>query len=562
MMKSIVVSLTLLGLSAFSLAAQAMQPNIIKLPMSWPNHDMKPSEPSTSCKFSDENIAAGYFYIEYQGAFYAASHNGQMFMDSPPSWMTKGQIANDKITYPDFMAMRPDADFYEICGSPQSEPVEELQSYVLKPSSLTKVDKGVWYSFDASELLEWSGDASLKKPTLIWEAQDLPSGLSINSESGAISGVYTGDSTRAVNITLSASYEDSNKVIQQQTASYLLEFEKVALLVKHISSGTYHRCLTTLAGEAKCWGSSGGQLGTGNAFADLKYPGQVVGLTANVIKTEAGFSKSCALVGDGVRCWGTGAGDGYSLENSYSTPVIPVGLSSGVSDIAVGSTHSCALLNNGSVKCWGKNGAGELGDGTTSDRTSPVSVVGLPSDIKAISAGGSNTCALTLSGEVYCWGYLQTASHPSSLTPVKIISSAARQISVGNVGCALMNDGTVTCWGSNAEGKMGKGFYSEWDDVGMTHAFNPGSVNALNQVVSIASGQSAVCALKSNGSVMCWGYQDPMTYEYVTTPTVISGFASGIKDMDVDEVLCAIDVNNHASCTNRILENKQTLYAD
>jgi len=562
MMKSIIVSLTLLGLSAFSLGAQAMQPNIIKLPISWPNLDIKPSGPSTSCKFSDDNIETGNFYIEYQGAFYAASHNGELFMESPQSWMKNGKNVNDKITYPEFLAMRPDADFYEICGSPQVEPAEELQTYVLKPSSLTKVDKGAWYSFEVVELLEWSGDTSLKRPALMWEAQYLPSGLSINSESGVISGVYTGYSTSAVNITISASYEDSNKVIQTQARDYLLEFEKVPLLVKHISSGSYHRCLTTLAGEAKCWGNAGGQLGIGNPYVDLQYPGQVAWLYANVVKTEAGFGKSCALVGNGVRCWGTGTGDGYNLEISYSTPVVPVGLASGVRDISVGSTHSCALLSNGSVKCWGKNDSGELGDGTSTHRNSPVNVVGLPGDIKAISAGGSNTCALTLSGEVYCWGYLQTASHPSSLTPVKIISSEAKQISVGDVACALMNDGTVTCWGSNSEGRMGRGFYSEWDDVGMTHTFNPGSVNALNQVVSISSGQSAVCALKSNGSVMCWGHQDPMTYEYVTTPTVISGFESGIKDIDVDGVLCAIDVNNHASCTNYRLENKQTLYAN
>jgi len=231
MMKSIIVSLTLLGLSAFSLGAQAMQPNIIKLPISWPNLDIKPSGPSTSCKFSDDNIETGNFYIEYQGAFYAASHNGELFMESPQSWMKKGKNVNDKITYPEFLAMRPDADFYEICGSPQVEPAEELQTYVLKPSSLTKVDKGAWYSFEGVELLEWSGDTSLKRPALMWEAQYLPSGLSINSESGVISGVYTGDSTSAVNITISASYEDSNKVIQTQARDYLLEFEKVPLLV-------------------------------------------------------------------------------------------------------------------------------------------------------------------------------------------------------------------------------------------------------------------------------------------------------------------------------------------
>src|SRR5206468_627596 len=108
----------------------------------------------------------------------------------------------------------------------------------------------------------------------------------------------------------------------------------------------------------------------------------------------------------GVECWGSnfaGAlGDGTS--NNSSTPVDVVGLSSGVTAVAVGDAHSCALTATGRVKCWGDNGAGQVGGGTATVRSTPVDVAGLSSGVTAIAAGGDHTCARTSGGAVKCWG--------------------------------------------------------------------------------------------------------------------------------------------------------------
>lgn len=85
-------------------------------------------------------------------------------------------------------------------------------------------------------------------------------------------------------------------------------------------------------------------------------------------------------------------------------PVEVIGLDTGVSAIAAGGVHTCALMSDGAVKCWGDNAAGELGDGTTERRLAPVDVMGLSADIVAIAAGGAHTCALMNDGTIKCWG--------------------------------------------------------------------------------------------------------------------------------------------------------------
>jgi alpha-tubulin suppressor-like RCC1 family protein len=175
-----------------------------------------------------------------------------------------------------------------------------------------------------------------------------------------------------------------------------------------LDTGGDHTCVLVASGSVKCWGNNySGQLGDGTT-SDHSTPVLVPGLSS-VTTLATGIEHTCAVTaasaGDGhIQCWGNNGhgqlGDGTT--NHRSTPVEVNSLSS-VSTLAAGGWHSCALLNDGRVQCWGYNDYGQLGDGTTSDRNTPVAVNGL-SDVLALAGGMLHTCALTSSGAVYCWG--------------------------------------------------------------------------------------------------------------------------------------------------------------
>jgi len=150
-----------------------------------------------------------------------------------------------------------------------------------------------------------------------------------------------------------------------------------------IAAGIDHTCALTSGGGVKCWGANGaGQLGDGTGtWTARSTPADVVGLAGGVVAIAAGGAHTCALMdavhGDGVKCWGQNyfgqLGDGTTIWRL--TPVAVVGLSSGVTAIAAGGYHTCALTSGGGVKCWGWDGSGQLGLGTITYRTTPVDVV-------------------------------------------------------------------------------------------------------------------------------------------------------------------------------------------
>ena len=294
--------------------------------------------------------------------------------------------------------------------------------------------------------------------------------------------------------------------------------------VSAISAGSSHTCALTSNGGVKCWGqNNSGQLGDGTT-TDSSTPVDVVGLTSGVSAIAAGDAQTCALtVGGGVKCWGSrgyGLGDGTLTDRH--TPVDVIGLASGVSTITTGGGTSCALTVGGGVKCWGSNWKGQLGDGTTTARLTPVDVSGLASGVTAIATHNYSTCALTAGGGVKCWGFnefgqLGDGTTTDSSVPVDVsgLASGVSAISVaGLANCVLTFSSGVKCWGSNARGGLGDGT--------TTDRHTPVDVSGLTSGVSaIAAGGAHVCAITSSGEVKCWGYNNhgqlgDGTYNYRT----------------------------------------------
>jgi len=276
-----------------------------------------------------------------------------------------------------------------------------------------------------------------------------------------------------------------------------------------ISAGTFQTCAVTGIGGVKCWGwNKYGQLGDGTTV-DRSTPVDVTGLSAGVKAISAVNGRTCAVTGiGGVKCWGWNKygqlGDGTTVDRS--TPVDVIGLSADVKAISVGGWHTCVLVNVDEMKCWGDNAYGQLGDGTTINRNTPVNVTGLQSGVKAISAGVWHTCALTSVGTVKCWGkndygQLGDGTTGNRYIPVDVIGLDAGVKAISDADyhtCAITNTGGAKCWGDNENGQLGDGT--------IINRNTPVNVTGLESgVTAISTGVWYTCALTSTGGIKCWG---------------------------------------------------------
>jgi hypothetical protein len=238
--------------------------------------------------------------------------------------------------------------------------------------------------------------------------------------------------------------------------------------VSAVSAGGYFTVALKSDGSLWAWGqNSHGELGDGTT-TDRHTPVDVSGLTSGVAVTGAGGSHTCAVTTTGgLKCWGFNSngqlGDGTTTRRL--TPVSVSGLSSGAAAVAGGAYHTCALTTAGGAKCWGRNANGQLGDGTTTDRLTPVNVSGLTSGVVAVATGGFHSCALTGAGAVKCWGrnsegQLGDGTTADRATPVGVsgLGSGVVALDAGLYHtCALTNVGVVKCWGDNSYGQLGDG---------------------------------------------------------------------------------------------------------
>ena len=264
-------------------------------------------------------------------------------------------------------------------------------------------------------------------------------------------------------------------------------------------------------GKIKAWGyNHAGQLGDGTLNTRTT-PVDVVGIV-NATKISADSAHACALLNPGgtIKCWGFN-NDGRVGDGSYTrrTTPSPVAITNAI-DVSTGSGTTCAVLLGGGIKCWGTNSrwddgtiAGQLGDGTvTVQRNTPVDVVGIAT-ATSVALGYWHACALLNGGAVKCWGandhgQLGDGTNTSSNVPVDVVGiETATSISVGisNSGCTLP-DGSIKTWGN---AYLGDGT----SDGGNVPVDVPGIINAISLV--LGKGENSCVLLPGHDAIKCWG---------------------------------------------------------
>jgi len=259
-----------------------------------------------------------------------------------------------------------------------------------------------------------------------------------------------------------------------------------------VAAGGAHTCGLMVTGEVQCWGwNFHGQLGDGT-LADQLSPSPIFFDSEEHFATgvATGYAHSCLLTKDGlVYCWGSNSdgqlGDGLSCGSSCDIPILVEGLD-GVGAITAGLYFTCAALLEGTVKCWGDNSQGQLGDGTLIDRSSPVAVSGLGL-VEDLDAGQAHVCVTPGDGRVLCWGdngggQLGDGTYVDSPAPTEVVDlGSAASVTAGALSsCATRSDSTVVCWGDNQWGQLGNGTFTgsavpvnvhiDWDADGIIDA--------------------------------------------------------------------------------------------
>jgi hypothetical protein len=342
-----------------------------------------------------------------------------------------------------------------------------------------------------------------------------------------------------------------------------------------LSAGKYHACYLSKDGGVQCRGyNASGQLGRGPEGSSLSILplAPVHNLEQGVLTIAAGGSHTCALLESGpVMCWGNGQfgqlGNGIS-KTVQNEPVEVTGLAGPVVDITAGEYHTCALLKNGKIQCWGLNGAGQLGNGITREflgRNVPVDVIGLPAPAQAIAAGTNHTCARLMNGTVWCWGndeygqlgdgtYVKSVAEKGKATPVQVagLENASLLAAGARHTCALAGK-DVFCWGDNSSGQLGDGT-TEASPL-------PVQVTGLySGVYAITAGEKHTCALSPDQSVtvkgiQCWGDNsfDQMgnasKEKFSSIPVDVTGYSGEKVSITAGfEYTCVLSKDDQAYC--------------
>lgn len=269
--------------------------------------------------------------------------------------------------------------------------------------------------------------------------------------------------------------------------------------------GNSATCVLRTDATTRCWGlNTSGELGTGDLTAS---PAPAANLVSGASAISFGALHACAQVGPGATCWGKndfgqlGRGTVTPFETTPGAPVV----GAKVAQIAAGGQHTCFVDASGEVFCFGWNLDGQLGDGTKTDSSVPVKVVGLGGPAKKVSVGFVHSCALRVDGFVVCWGYgfegqLGHGKKESSTTPVLVAGLAGGVVDVRVGGwhtCARKGDGSAWCWGNNHNGALG--------DATTIDRSSPVKI-PLDGVLQVELDAGHTCARTVGDLLWCWGW--------------------------------------------------------
>ncbi len=310
--------------------------------------------------------------------------------------------------------------------------------------------------------------------------------------------------------------------------------------VKALASSGFKTCAIQSDDMATCWDNSVSV----NPVPVLMLP---------AVKSIAiGVSHACGLlVADGsLSCWGNSnsgqLGNGFS--GSFPTPTMAL-LNSSVKEVVTGNSSTCVLMKDNSVSCFGDNSSSQLG-GTAPGKSSDLPVlVSSVSNVKSISSGRSQVCAVLADNSVSCWGISQpdgTVSAPKIIKNLPPVQSKNQSIASGSGHtCALLMDETVSCWGSNSYGQLGNG--SKLDSS------IPVLVSGLTSVTAVSAGFNHTCALLADQTVRCWGYNFASQLGNLrnvdsAVPVSVTGLFGVLSISAGDNQTCAVLTDHTVSC--------------
>lgn len=297
--------------------------------------------------------------------------------------------------------------------------------------------------------------------------------------------------------------------------------------VTQLAAAITHTCAVS-AGEVSCWGRNDlGQLGHAAGVGTYNAnptPARVAGLPAGVTQLVTGSYHSCAIAAGALYCWGSnvdgglGSEDGLGQATPQTAPRVVPGYESGAQAVAAGQGHTCAL-KAGEVKCWGANLYGQAGPSATVGMFTPsaaaVTVAGLPAGVTQLAAGLYHTCAVSGAGALHCWGNnangqlgVAAGAGPGGMPQpapqaVQGMGAQVERVVAGALHTCAARAGALSCWGANTFGQAG-----DPATFGQPVLAAPAPVVGLSGALTgLSAGDYHTCA-EVGGALYCWGAND------------------------------------------------------